>query len=269
MNTKEQYVSASFLMGGAACAILLTSTILNRIGGTGTPVIPGFSYLAGLSWCLLFFWVGIILRGRWPKTRTWIQVLLFCAVIFLIYRYRHIAWITWETIPYIYLACIGLGFLSPPALLLHNRRQKGWMDFILTMISIFCYVSVAVARDRVSHDVFLLENEDMHHLLQWLLSNVEPLLLIVSLYFISSFSFSKAGLWIGKQRWFRLLSGVVCAIVFILCLGGLVSFGLWGYGLVFLMRFMVLPGTVYLVYVIVRSIKRRRTGGTWKEVFML
>lgn len=274
MNTREQYKSASFLIGGSACAIMLTGTIINRFDPYGyLHSVPGFWCLTGLSFSLLFFWVGMLLRRRCPSLRPWIQMVISCVVLFLIYRYRHYAWTSLQTIPYLYLACLGLGILLPSGLVQQRKNQSGWTELILAMVAIFCYVAVVIARDRVSRDVFLPEFEDMHRLLQWLLSNAEPLLTFIAIFFVILFSFSKEGIWIGGQRWFRFAAGIICGIVFIISLGNVAGMSYWGFGKVFLMRFMVQPVTAYLTYVAIRHIrsKKRNPEAKWsrKDIFRL
>ena len=274
MNTREQYISASFLIGGTACAIMLTNSIINQYDPYGNlHLVPGFWCLTGLSFSLLFFWVGMLLRRRCPNLRIWIQIVISCVVLFSIYKYRHYVWSFWQMIPYLYLACFGLGILLPPWKVQEKKEQSGWVELILALIAIFCYVSVVIARDRVSRDVFLPEFEDMHRLLQWLLSNTEPLLTVIGIYFVILFSFSKEGLWIGEQRWFRIAAGIIFGVIFLLSFGNAIPIRFWGFRRVYFMRFMVQPMTVYLVYVAVRHFRRKRKhpGVKWspKDIFKL
>ena len=244
--------NASFLMCGTACTLLVINHLLNRVlPYEELPAIPGFGYTLGICWGVLFLWAGMLLRRRWPSLRWWIQLPVLALALFCLYRYRLGVWITYRSIPYLYLSVIGAGFLVPPDALDREREKSGWMDLALLLVSAFCYTAVAVVQGRLqSTSAFLPQFKDMERLLVWLVNTTEPLMLFVTLYFAVRFSFSKEGRWMGTQEWFKVVSCASFIIAFLACLSR--YWFPWADSL----RFFVQPATIYLLTVLIRAAKK-------------
>lgn len=255
------FKSASFLMCGTACTLLVINHLLNRVlPYESLPAVPGFGYMLGLCWGALFLWAGMLLRRRWPTPRWWVQLPVLALALFCLYLYRHGVWITYRSLPYLYLSVFGAGFLVPPDALEGDGNRRGWPDLILLLVSAFCYTAVALVRGRLqSTSAFMPQFKDMERLLVSLMNTTEPLMLLVALWFAVRFSFSKEGRWLGGREWFRVVSCASFVIAFVACL-----YRHW-FPCTDLLRFLVQPATVYLLAVLLRAAKKVAGRGDWSR----
>lgn len=266
----DYFKNASFLLCGAACTLLAINNAFNRIHPyEELPAIPGFGYTLGICWAALFLWAGMLLRQRWPALRWWIQLPVLALALFCLYMYRHDEWITYTSLPYLYLSLIGAGFLIPPKALEREGGKSGWIDLALLLVSAFCYTAVAVAQGRLqSTSPFMYQYKDMERLLVWLMNNALPLALFLALYFAVRFSISREGQWLGRQEWFKVVSCASFVITF------LSSLSRYWFPWTDLLRFLVQPATIYLLVVVRRSVAKlfnKRAGEypTWIDILKI
>ena len=266
----DSFKNASFLMCGTACTLFIFNHLLYRFSPyEELPLIPGFGYTLGLCWAALFIWAGMLLRRRWPSLRCWIQLPVLALALFCLYKYRQDVWITYRSLPYLYLSVFGTGFLVPPEAVDHEEKKSGWLDLVLLLVSAFCYTAVAVVQGRFqTTSPFMPQYKDMERLLVWLMNTTMPLVLFIAMYFAVRFSFSREGQWLGGQKWYKVISCVSFVIAFLACL-----FRYW-FLWTDLLRFLVQPTTIYLLVVFRRAtLKLFRKGPqeypTWKDILKI
>ena len=160
------------------------------------------------------------------------------------------------------LSLVIMGFLVLP--LAKSLMGMGWVAVVLFLASAFCYVGVVRVSDHFSMVNFTLRESEWS-VLFFRLMKVIPL--AMSMFFLMVFSFSEAcGKVVGK-KWVRIV------VIVLAILSGLLLYASnigWAYHLRFTLRYLLVhPLTVYLVFVIIQTVRKLHTGGTWKEVFML
>ena len=95
----------------------------------------------------------------------------------------------------------------------------------------------------------------MLRLMLTLMKDVEPLMVILTLYFVLLFSFSRAGQWLGERDWFRGIVIVPAVCLFFVSMSNLFYRAGWAD----FISFLVQPVTVCLVFIIVRLVGRYLT----------
>lgn len=274
MEVRDLYKNASIIIGGALCAVLMTNNILGRMSNWNEPsVFPGFRVMAGLCYPILFCWVGMLLRFWKQNPKWWIQLIIVGISIFCIYRYRHFAE-NWGFIGFLYIAMAGIGYLIPTKVLVDSSRNRGWISLIMVAFSAFCYTVLTTAKNRLLWGPLMPGHEDMELMLETILVNAEPLMVIVVAYFVGQFGFSRIAQNMGSKSWFRGIVAVPCIYTFI---GSF--FRLFTMGTFFMISYMyyspllwfiVQPVTIYLVVVLARILKERRKEKkdrtNWKEL---
>ena len=104
------------------------------------------------------------------------------------------------------------------------------------------------------------EHEDMRALIETLLVIAEPMMLIITAYFVVQFSFSRIARNLGSRSWFMGTVAVPCVYVFIFsALRVLRHSGAILGGLRYdpLPLFIVQPVTIYLAISLIRVLKRK------------
>lgn len=266
----DSFKNASFLMCGTACTLFVIYHLLNRVlPYEEFPAIPGFGHTLGLCWGALFLWAGMLVRRRWPSLRWWVQLPVLALALFCLYKYRHDVWITYRSLPYLYLSVFGAGFLVPPEAAGREGERSGWLDLALLLVSAFCYTAVSVVQGRFqSTSPFMPQFKDMERLLVWLMNTAMPLVLFIAMYFAVRFSFSREGQWLGRQDWFKVVSCASFVIAFLACLSR------YWFPWTDLLRFLVQPATIYLITIAVRTVRKLTSRGEWsrtpwKEIFKI
>ena len=196
----DSFKNASFLLCGISCTLFVIYHLLNRVlPYEEFPAIPGFGHTLGLCWGALFLWAGMLLRRRLPSLRWWVQLPVLALAMFCLYKYRHDVWITYRSLPYLYLSVFGAGFLVPPEAADREGERSGWLDLALLFVSAFCYTAVSVVQGRFqSTSPFMPQFKDMERLLVWLMNNTMPLVLFIAMYFAVRFWEGRSG-----SRWYR------------------------------------------------------------------
>ena len=279
MNTnKTLYTNASVIIGGAVCAVLMTNHILGRMSDWNEPsVFPGFRIMCCLCFPILYFWVGMLLRTVIKNPKWWSQLLLSGGAIFCLYRYRHFAE-NWGYADALYIAMALIGFLIPPKILHSASQNKGWISLVLIALCAFCYTALTTVKDRLLWGPIVPEHPDMELMMETILVNAEPLMVIITIYFIAQFAFSEVAQTLGSQIWFRGIIAVPCIYCFLGYFSSLFTWGMSGIAINYvyyspLMWFIAQPVTIYLVVFCTRLIKERCNGKeerrNWKELAKL
>lgn len=277
-TNKTLYTNASVVIGGAVCTVLMTSSILGRMSDWNEPaVFPGFRIMCGLCMPILFFWVGMLLRTKMTEPKWWFQVLLAGAALFCLYRYRHFAE-NWGYADALYISMAVIGFLIPPTTLLSASRNKGWISLMLVALCAFCYTALTTVKDRLLWGPIVPEHPDMELMMETVLVNAEPLMVIITIYFVAQFAFSEVAQKPGSQTWFRGIVAVPCIYCFLGYFSRLFTLRMFNIAINWvyyspLMWFIVQPITIYLIIFSSKLIKERRKNKEekrkWKELAKL
>ena len=275
MNTKmSDYRNTTFLFVGLGCLIQLVGHIIlslpkynGRYGlaslGYRFPAVEWTSAIMSLAVPVFCIWIGGLLRSIWPRPQNWVKVALLILIPLLYLRL--VIWpgggidLSWPGYDILMLSLVIMGFLILP--IAKSFKGMGWIASVLFLASAFCYVGVVRVSDHFSMVNFTLRESEWS-VLFFRLMKVIPL--AMSMFFLMVFSFSEACGKVVGRKWVQIVVIVLAVLTGIMIyINGLNHIR-------FTLRYLLVnPLTVYLVYVVVRSIKRWRTGGTWKEVFML
>ena len=238
-TSKELYTNASVIIGGAVCTVLMANNIIGRMSDWDQPsVFPGFRIMCG---------------------------------------HRHYAE-NWGYADALYLSMAGIGFLIPPKILLSSSQNRGWLSLVMILLSVFCYTTLTTVKDRLLWGPVIPEHPDMELMMETILVNAEPLMVIIAIYFIAQFAFSEVGQKLGSLAWFRWVVAVPCTYVFLGYLSRLFTMRMfffanhWVYYSP-IMWFIVQPVTIYLVVFLYRLIRERckmkEERVSWKELAKL
>ena len=240
-------------------------------------VFPGFRIMCGLCFPILYFWVGTLLRTKIMNPKWWFQLLLAGVAIFCLYRYRHFAE-NWGYADALYIATALIGFLIPPKTILSASQNKGWISLVLIALCAFCYTTLTTVKDRLLWGPIVPEHPDMELMMETILVNAEPLMVIITIYFVTQFAFSEVAQKLGSQTWFRGIVAVPCIYCFLGYFSRMFTLRMFNIAINWvyyspLMWFIVQPVTIYLIVVCSRLIKERRKSKeerrTWKELAKL
>lgn len=262
-ETRSLYTRASFVVFGGVCAVLMANQLLLHMTNWDEPsIFPGFRFMAGLCYPILYFWIGMLLRSWKKNPKWWIQLIVLFLSIFCLYRYRHFAE-NWYFIGTIYFTMAGMGFLIPPKVITSLKCNKGWISLIMLMLSVFCYTVLETTRQRLLWGPLMKPKfADMELMLETILVNAEPLMMIVVIYFATQFAFSRIAQYLGSQSWFRGIVAVPCIFMFIgVTIKLLNSHFLYMVDFVYytsLLWFIPQPITIYLIIVGYRRIREQR-----------
>lgn len=277
-TSKELYTNASIIIGGAVCLVLMANNIIGRMSDWNEPsVFPGFRIMCGLCFPILYFWIGTLLRNWIKDPKWWFQILIAGASIYGMYFYRHYAE-NWGYADALYLSMAGIGFLIPPKILLSSSQNRGWLSLVMILLSSFCYTALTTVKDRLLWGPIIPEHPDMELMMETILVNAEPLMVIVATYFVAQFAFSEVGQKLGSLVWFRRIVAVPCIYVFLGYFSRLLTTRMFFFAISYvyyspLMWLIVQPITIYLVVFLYRLIKERRKKKEervgWKELAKL
>jgi len=277
-TNKTLYTNASVIIGGAVCAILMANSILGRMSDWNEPsIFPGFRIMCGLCFPILYFWVGMLLRRKIQEPKWWFQVLLAGVAVFCIYRYRHFDE-NWGYADALYISTALIGFLIPQKILFSASQNKGLISLVLIALCAFCYTALTAVKDRLLWGPVVPEHPDMELMMETILVNAEPLMVIITIYFVAQFAFSEVAQKLGSQTWFRGIVAVPCIYCFLGYFSRLFTMRMFNIAINWvyyspLMWFIVQPITIYLIVFCSKLIKERRKSieerRTWKELVHL
>ena len=276
-TNKEIYTNASVIIGGAICSVQMANSIIARLSDWDEPsVFPGFGIMCGVCFPILYFWVGTLLRAWIKDPKWWLQVIVAGLTIYGLYFYRHYAE-NWGYADALYLSMAGIGFLIPPKILLSSTQNRGWISLGMILLSVFCYTALTTVKDRLLWGPIIPEHPDMELMMETILVNAEPLMVIIVTYFVAQFAFSSIAQNLGSQVWLRWIVAVPCLYTFIGYLSRLLPRPFYfAINYVYyspLMWFIVQPINTYLVIFFIRLIRERRKKKedriSWKELVKL
>lgn len=277
-ENKVLYPNASVIIGGGICVLLMANSIFGKMSNGDEPsLIPGLSTMVGLCFLILCFWAGMLLRTIILNPKLWQKILLAGIALLCLYGYRH-ASEDWGYADALYASMAMIGFLIPPQTLLSASRNKGWISLILLAVSAFCYTALVTVEDRLLWKAVIPEHPDMELMLEKILINAEPFMVIVVTYFAVQFAFSEIAQKLGAQIWFKGVAIVSCIYTFCVYFIRLFSthLPLTAIDSVYycpLTWFIVQPITIYLIVICVRLIresgKSKEERSTWKELIKL
>lgn len=271
---KELYTNASVVICGAVCTILMANNLLGRMSGWNEPsVFPGFGKMTGLCYPILYFWLGMLIRSLKREPKWWFQLIVAGVSAFCLYRYRHFAENWWFS-GFLYLTMAGIGYLIPPLTIKASSQNHGWISLALIALSVYCYTALTTVKDRLLWGPIIPEHPDMEAMMEVILVNAEPMMVIIATYFAVQFAFSHIAQSIGSKSWFKGIVAIPCVYVFLGSVSRLFSFRLFFMvNYVYfcpLMWFIVQPITIYLVVFVVRlsreSRKQKEDRRSWKEI---
>lgn len=154
----------------------------------------------------------------------------------------------------LFLMCAGLGSLFPSRWVRTAEAQKG-LEFLFLLLTItFCWVAISVIHERLESGMWIPEHQDMERLMENLSADAEILLFFPLMYSLVMFAFSKTGLWLGRQSWFRGIVLVPVVLSFVSAAGRIGYY--WREQ--FLIPFLVQPLTVWLMISIVHWVMDRK-----------
>ena len=267
------YVNASVIICGGVCLVRAITHFMLRASDWSESAIPGLVFMSDLCYPLLFTWIGLLLRGWKPESKWWVQLAVLLIAIYGLCRYCDWTADHWQIV-HLDFAMIAMGYLIPPESLKLEGEKTGWLSLIMLMLSVFCYTAVSVAKQRLQWGDLMPEHQDMEKLLEALLWVAEPLLGLISAYFVIQFSFSSTAQNLGGQQWIRVLVAAVCGLSFIWAIQFFfMMFHRWTYMANYvyyspILSLLVQPISVYLIIAVYRRAKSRKTL-SWKECFKL
>ena len=260
---KLTFKNASFVMAGGVCLMGLIGYFLH-IGGT--LYVRGIQFVTSLVIPTLCFWVGMLIRFIISKSRKLVLCILG-ALMCVSYGYgicamSHLGWIA---IVYQWWGLILLGFILPWEYLYQHRDLDGIKSGIILLISALAYCAVDLVNERMRIVPIPSSVSDLGELLFSVTKIVLPFVTILTVYFAAEFSFSRAGQWLGSKKWFQVICWIAAVLLFAILI---LQFNRWNRLSMMwqITRILVQPVTVYLVFVIVRIIRK---SGKWKEVFTI
>ena len=263
IDSGNLYARASTVVFAGVCAVLTASCFFFKLSGSdGHSVFPGFMYMVSLCYPILYFWAGVLMRAWKPDPRRWVRIVIFGISIFSLCRYQHFPE-NRAFIGTIYFAMFGFGFLIRPDIIASSKSNRGWLSLLMLLLSVFCYTALETVRRRlllapVMNPMF----SDMEQMLETILVNAEPLLMMIVIYFAVQFAFSRIAQRMGSLKWFKLVMALPCIFMFIF--SALSLFGRRFYYMVNsvyyspLLEFIVQPVTLYLITVGYRCVRELR-----------
>ena len=246
-NERTKLISTSFILAGAACALILLS-LYHYHFSDGLPV-KGIWTVFSLSWPLLGFWFGMVMRHLAGKPRWWILAIAAAAsaLVFAGLVTDQVLYFHTHTLRAVLFAL--LGFIIPPGA--YSSSDNSWKNGILLLLSLFAYATCEFALQRLHVGQMGDEYAAMQVQVSKVLYFGSYALELLTVWLFAEFSFSGAGQWLGSKRWFRWIAALLVVTVFISTLVYVFDGGLkWWY----LVDIIIQPVTIYVGIVIYRLV---------------
>lgn len=262
----EQFKSVTTLMAGLPALLLVFAHFL-RDGQ-----IPGIHYLCSLGMLVICAWAGMLLREVIGRPKPWVPGLAWIAILFSsCMASEGLVWKDWwHATPYLYLISIATGYLIPSDR--KGDHSCGWGQLALLVAATLSYTAVSAAEKYFGN---VKSYEVFRFTLSMILRPAEVLSGPIAVYFAAQFSLSRAGQWLGERKALRWIVGIALAMLFLFTFRNMFSSTLfWVRGeLVYIMRFLVQPVTIWLAVVLVRICRRLFKKGdtpwSWKEIIRI
>ena len=265
MNTKIlNYRNTTFLFVGLGCLIMLAVFFIRPQFDFRTPARMWMTSVNSLVTPMFCVWIGGLIRSIWQRPKIWVKgfflaLIPFMYLILVLYPISGINHM-WPGYDILMLSLVIMGFLVLP--LAKSFKEMGWVSSALFLTSAFCYVGVVRVSDHFSMVNFTLRESEWSVLFFRLMKGIP---LAMSMFFLMVFSFSEPCGKIVGRKWVRI------AVIVLAVLSGLLLYAsniVWANHLRFSLRYLLVhPLTVYLVFVIVRAVRKLRSGGIWCDVF--
>ena len=257
LKDQSKTVNASFSLAGAACLLHIACQYFCPAYYGGLFHIKGFWYLSNLVVPMLCFWVGMLLRWKFDHPKAWLVALVALAAVveYGIYVWLQISnpWLL--NASHLRFAVFLTGFVLPWKYLSRTGDPDGWKSLALCMLSmlVFCVVNyVSAPANQAGYPTQM----------KIAIEVVWPVALLLPIWFAAEFALSKAGQWLGGQKWYRWIAGFAAVWYFIGATVSIVdSFILprsWESALLPWIVFLVQPVTVYLVILLVQTIQAHK-----------
>lgn len=200
------YKNASVIMAGLACLLVVSEIILRFFTNSmdfdeEIKFWSAINPMRSLATPILFAWIGILLRKRFPAPKCWVKWILLAIipatyVLWTILHQRNIYW--WgdgERCLFLYSGI--LGYLIPNKYLEDCAGKKGWLELVLFLASAFCYYGVTRVENHFSVANFQMLTGEWTRLFCRLM-RFTPM--AMSLFFLAQFSFSQIGQSVGSKK---------------------------------------------------------------------
>ena len=246
-NERKKLISASFILTGAACALILLSRCYNNFNY----VLPdkGIWTIFSLAWPLLGFWFGMVMRHLAGKPRWWILAIAAAAsaLVFTGLVPDQILYFHTHTLRAVLFAL--LGFIIPTGA--YSSSDNSIKSGILMLLSLLDYATCEFALQRLHVGHMADEFAAMQVQVSKVLYCGSYALELLTVWLFAEFSFSVAGQWLGSKKWFRWIDSLLAVTVFISILVYVFECGLsWWY----LVDIIIQPVVVYVGIVFYRLV---------------
>lgn len=254
--------NSSVIMAGFAGLVFLCSIVADIVGGSLSPAYYDAMWrwmgpVGSLATPVLYGWIGMLLRQRYPKPRIWVKILLFLLIplIYIMWTLLHMNGI--------YLFCDGdrctwlfmaiIFYLIPTGVLERYSSENGVLELILFFGSAFCYLGIARVVNHFSVANFQMLTGDWTRLFSRAMRFVP---LAMSVFFLAAFSFSGTGQKIGGHKSMRIAVLVLSVISFLVLVMRLFDWwSFYNFGMYGMYKVLAQPVTVSLLVVIARLLK--------------
>lgn len=246
-NERKKLISASFILTGAACALILLSRCYYNFCD-GLPV-KGIWTIFSLAWPLLGFWFGMVMRHLAGKPRWWILAIAAAAsaLVFTGLVTDQILYFHTHTLRAVLFAL--LGFIIPTGA--YSSSDNSIKSGILLLLSLLAYATCEFALQRLHVGHMADEFAAMQVQVSKVLYCGSYALELLTVWLFAEFSFSGAGQWLGSKKWFRWIDSLLAVTVFISILVYIFECGLsWWY----LVDIIIQPVVVYVGIVFYRLV---------------
>lgn len=274
MDNNTTYKNASVILAGMACLIVVIRFIVERI----TVWLPYEDSVTVWNWMgayrlatpILFAWIGILLRKRFPSPKALVKGLLLAIIpaSYIMWTILHRNGIYFfgdgDRCEWLYSAI--LGFLIPRERLEIAFRRGGWIELTLFFAAVFCFVGISRVEDH-----FGVENYQMlrGEWTRFFCRAMRFIPLAMSLFFLTEFSFSRTGQVIGSRRGVGKTVMVLAVLSFLYTLLWYLTRRFYYVDYLYKIgKVQSQPVAIYLICVIVRVLQslRGKGRGFWKDI---
>ena len=269
----ENYKNASVIMTGLAC-LLMISDLIVRIVTNDFMLEPRVWYVLGpiksLATPILFAWIGVLLRSRYPYPKQWVKWILLAIIpgLYFMWTILHKNGIycygDGERCIWLYSAI--LGYMIPVEQLKRSATNDGWLELVLFLASAFCYCGITRVENHFSVVNFQMLTGEWTRLFCRMMRFVP---LAMSLYFLIGFSFTRVGQAIGSKKAVGRSAQVIACISFLVVLFWTYTWFRSFFTLYKTYRLLSQPVMVYLICLLWRVVRHGLNGLKGKkDLFM-
>ena len=218
------YKNASYVMAGIACLITTCSIIVHYTTNGLTyeeynAVWDWISPFLSLATPILFGWIGILLRKKYPTPKTWVKVLLLLLfpALYLVWTVLHGHGIVYfqDGTRCMWLYCAILGYLISVERLEGYAKETGWLELALFIASAFVYCGVCRVVNHFSVISFQMLDTPWIRLFHRAMRFVP---LAMAVFFLAEFSFSRTGQALGGFKAVQVIVKILVVLSFLVTL---------------------------------------------------